>query len=393
MKHYFNFLLFIFCFTSCFSQNQQQSCALYNYRLDYLLLKGSVKSVSYSCQRFDNTMSKKDSTFVLIALSNIRANAYPIQTKFEFYKNGRSVKKTTYTKDLPQCLLAKGESTKQKFYTDDFEKLVFDEKDYAWKSKIKTNRKRYLPVLDYSLMLQSDYYEMIKKTEAGYMIFQYGYKVSLDKTGKVTSSISYLLGDDTNDTIYHPQEFENNNIDNIRAFVYNQKDQVVRLNIRKEANKEYYGADVFAEFVRPVTICDDLHLDYSYDSQGRIIKIQLFNCKDKDPWASETYIYHPTKDYVQIVKTFWATDSESFDDVTRNNIRTYNEQGDLIKFECIPINGMDKLDEIYKNQPLVRYFSYEYDSHNNWIICNVGLKEGAKSLVIGRDLEYFNDKD
>jgi hypothetical protein len=392
MKHYFNFLLFIFCFTSSFSQNQQQNCILYNRRYDDFLLKGSVKSVSNNCKYFDHNLNKKDSSFVLIALNNIKSYVYPMQFNYEFYKNGRDVKKSFYSIELPKCFLLKSDTIKQKFIIENEFKIFYDENDYTLKSKIKTNRKRYFPVLDYSLMLQSNYYDMTKKKDGGYTIWQHGNKVSLDKTGKVTSSISYLLEDDTNDTIYHPQEFENSDIDNIRTFVYNQKNQVVRINIKK-AKIEYYGADVFAEFVRPVTICDDLHLDYSYDSKGRIIKIQLFNCKDKDPWASETYIYHPTKDYVQTVKTFWATNSESFDDVTRNNIRTYNEQGDLIKFECIPVNGMNKLDDIYKNQPLVRCFSYEYDSHNNWIICNVGLKEGDKSLVIGRDIEYFADNE
>lgn len=392
MKHYFNFYLFIFCFTSVFSQNQQQNSVLYNRRYDEFLLKGPVKSVSNNCKYFDHNLNAKDSTFVLIALNNINPYVIPIQFHCEFYKNGSDIKKSFYCKELPKCLLLKSDTIKQKFIIENDFKNVYDEKDYAFKSKIKTNRKRYLPVLDFSLMVQPDRYDMTKKKDGGYTIWQHGNKVSLDKTGKVISSISYLLKDDVTDTIYQPQEFENSDIDNIRTFVYNQKDQVIRLNIRK-TNEEYYGADVFAEFVRPVTICDDLHLDYSYDAQGRIIKIQLFNCKDKDPWASETYIYHPTKDYVQTVKTFWATNSESFDNVTRNNIRTYNEQGDLIKFECIPVNGMEKLDEIYKNQPLVRYFSYEYDSHNNWIICNVGLKEGVKSLVIGRNIEYFNDKN
>ncbi|MFD1601905.1 hypothetical protein ACFSJW_17815 [Flavobacterium artemisiae] len=102
--------------------------------------------------------------------------------------------------------------------------------------------------------------------------------------------------------------------------------------------------------------------------------------------AKEEYTYHPVEDYVNEVRCY-ITGLGGIANPTKSFKKTYNEKGDIIKKEFIPDNPEQKLKQ------KERYYTYEYDIHNNWIKCNMylqGTKEGEPTLVAERKIEYYN---
>lgn len=102
--------------------------------------------------------------------------------------------------------------------------------------------------------------------------------------------------------------------------------------------------------------------------------------------AKQEYSYHPTKDYLEKVKCY-VTGPGEVSNPTKRFVMTYNEQGDLIEKAFTPNYPQQILTE------KIRYYSYEYDSHKNWIKCNMyleGTKEEEPSLAAERKIEYYN---
>lgn len=166
-----------------------------------------------------------------------------------------------------------------------------------------------------------------------------------------------------------------------KLFTYNDKGQVVNQKIMAGLwGKKMAYTDMGSE----CGFCDDLQLKYAYDQIGRIIQVIIYGCGKIV--VQEDYIYHPTKDYVEKVK-FYVTGPREMSNPTKRFVMTYNEQGDIIKKEYVP----DYPEQRFKEK--TRYYTYEYDSHNNWIKCNMyleGTKEGEPTLVGERKIEYYN---
>ncbi|MBG6188437.1 hypothetical protein [Flavobacterium sp. CAN_S2] len=167
-----------------------------------------------------------------------------------------------------------------------------------------------------------------------------------------------------------------------KLFIYNDKGQVVNQKIIAGLNGKEIGS--YTDMGTECGFCEDLQLQYQYDQLGRITQVTMYGCGrivDK-----EEYGYHPTKDYVETVK-YYVTGPGEISNPTQNFIKTFNEQGDMIKKEFIPNNPKQRI-RVKEN-----FYSYEYDSHNNWIKCNMyleGTKEGEPTLVAERKIEYYN---
>lgn len=166
-----------------------------------------------------------------------------------------------------------------------------------------------------------------------------------------------------------------------KIFTYNAKGQVVNQKIIPGS----FGIDMsYTDLGTECGFCEDLQLKYAYDQFGRITQVAMYGCGEIV--AQEDYVYHPTKDYVEKVKCY-VTGPGSIENANEKFEKTYNEQGDIVKKEFIPgLGGLGLYGE-------TRYYTYEYDSHNNWIKCNMfleGNQDGEPTLVAERKIEYYN---
>lgn len=166
-----------------------------------------------------------------------------------------------------------------------------------------------------------------------------------------------------------------------KILIYNEKGQVVNLKIIAGPWGEKMA---YTDMGTECSFCEDLQMQYAYDSLGRITKVTMYGCGEIV--AEEEYNYHLTKDYVETVK-YYVTGPGEMSNPTKKFVKTFNENGDLIKKEFIP--NYPEQDIAVKEY----YYSYEYDSHDNWIKCNIymeGNKEGQPSAIAERKIEYYN---
>lgn len=269
--------------------------------------------------------------------------------------------------------------------------IEYDIKDLEKKRNYKTVNKRYFPVEDYHLLVKpnDNSYSFHKGFDSTGSIvvdqknlIQTIYVYKHDNKERIKEQLEYVLN--PSDTI--PIKNYKNDDFNIKIlFVYNEKDQVINQKIISgPINEELIKSEVFNALSTESSFCNDLQLKYQYDNQGRMTQALFYG--HGRTIAKEDYIYHPTKDYIQKVKCY-VTGSGGDINPTKNFIKTYNEQGDIIEKEFIP-NYPEQ--NIYAK---IKYYDYEYDSHNNWIKCNMyleGKKEGEPSLVAERKIEYYN---
>lgn len=259
----------------------------------------------------------------------------------------------------------------------------YDENDRITKSKYKTSLKPYYPVSNQNLLLKFNkkyVRKNVQKDINGKVIQEYDsevYVYKYDNLGKVVEEKAYIVyrfGEVIKDTLPN-----NKDLFTTKIFSYDTKGQVINQKISKGGFSDqipYTDMDTESAF------CDDLQLQYKYDLKGRILQTTMFGCGriiDK-----EEYSYHPTKDYVDLVKYYVTGPGEM---LTKNFIKKFNEQGDIIEKEFIPNNPEQDI----RIKQL--FYSYEYDSHNNWIKCNMyleGTKEGEPTFVAERKIEYYN---
>ncbi|WP_291144494.1 hypothetical protein [Flavobacterium sp. UBA7680] len=259
----------------------------------------------------------------------------------------------------------------------------YDPKDRAKKSKYKTDLKPYYPVASANLFLKSDQEFVLKGDFWGNVDDSYEAEVFVykyDNLGKITTEKRYIvsildksfkgtLPDDSRD-LYA-----------VKTFSYNTKGQVINQKIAKGS---FTFQKKYADMGTEIDFYDDLELQYQYDLQGRIVQIIMYG--NKKILAQEDYIYNATKDYVEKVK-YYVTGKGEYFNGTKNLIKTFNEHGDVIEKEFLPVFRVEN--SIAKHF----FYSYDYDSHNNWIKCNLfleGKKEGKPTLVAERKIEYYN---
>ncbi|WP_173966501.1 hypothetical protein, partial [Flavobacterium collinsii] len=208
------------------------------------------------------------------------------------------------------------------------------------------------------------------------------YVYNYDNRGRIKEELEYVLN--PSDTIplkrYNPKDFD------IKiSFFYNEKDQVVNQKIVSgPMNEGQIKSVVFDALNTEYGFCNDLQLKYKYDDQGRMTQALFYG--EGQTISREDYVYHPTKDYVETVK-YYVTGPGEISNPTKNFIKIYNEQGDVVEKEFI-LDFPEQTLDVKKF-----YYTYEYDSHNNWIKCNMfleGTPSGEPTLVAERKIEYYN---
>jgi hypothetical protein len=332
-------------------------------------LKDSVKTVYFKMGNFKQSLSNSDKSRVIID-NDIRNFRYLNLDKYGRIKTIRDgIAGDRYLSNIDYKK------------TDDY---LYDERDWAEKSKYKTKLKQYYPVNNDNLLLKLNSTEVQKeKVIMGGKIFQElskdVYIYIYDEQGRVKEAQEYLvhrLEETIKDSTHKKADLYTR-----KLFTYNAKGQVINQKIIAGLRaKERAYTDLGTE----CGFCNDLQLKYAYDQLGRITQVTMYGCEEIV--AKEEYTYHPTKDYVEKVKCY-VTGPGEMSNPTKRFVKTYNEQGDLIEKDFIPNSPQQTLTE------KVRYYNYEYDNHNNWIKCNMyleGSKEGEPSLVAERKIEYYN---
>ena len=371
MKSFFRFLL---AATVLFSitikaQSEQKYCGLFldkNNKQTGKHLKDSVKKVYFKLNEREN-LSRHDKERVILS-NGIRYNPY---LEFDQYGRIKAIIGIIPEKDY--------------FITIDYskaDKYTYNDKDWHEKSKYKTALKQYYPVSNYNLLLKPNRTEVSKELIFKVKICQEYYEETYiyiyNKQGRITEEQVYFRGGET----IKNKTAQKEDLCTRRIFIYNEKGQVVSQKITAGPFAE--GQLAYTDMGTECDYCDDLQLQYVYDSQGRITQVTMFGCEEIV--AREDYIYHPTKDYVETVK-YYVTGPGEMSNPTKNFVKTFNENGDIIKTEFIP--NYPEQDIPVKEY----YYSYEYDNHNNWIKCNIymeGTKEGEPSAIAERKIEYYN---
>ncbi|HSD06442.1 hypothetical protein [Flavobacterium sp.] len=373
------FYKYLFCFFAFFSidinaQNDKKYSGLWSEKQSASTrknLKDSVKTVYFKIKPKQGLTEKKIGRFIIH--NDIRDYRY-----LEVDKQGRIISEYWDSGSAEEVYLSTIDHQRTYDYT-------YDEKDWSQKSRCKTALKPYYPVRTNNLLVKLNRVVAINADNV------FG---DADKVWKNNWEDVYLYIYDKQGRITEEREFNvirgkamlNKNrsekdLFTRKIFAYNSKGQVVNQKIIPGS----YGKDMsYTDLGTECGFCDDLQLKYAYDQQGRIIQVIMYSCGEIV--AQEDYVYHPTKDYVEMVKCY-VSGPGSIANANEKFEKTYNEQGDIIKKEFIPgLGGLGLYGE-------TRYYNYEYDSHNNWIKCNMfleGKQEGEPTLVAERKIEYYN---
>ncbi|CAH0337262.1 hypothetical protein FVB9288_03014 [Flavobacterium sp. CECT 9288] len=335
-------------------------------------LKDSVKTVYCKFNKPKETWSKRERANVIIS------NGISVSSFVEVDKHNRLKAEIT---SIP------GNNYFTQIDYSRADEYIYNDKDCAEKSKFKTALKWYYPVANYNLLMKLNQIEVSHKDEVleedGKIWSDYCaniYTYIYDKLGRIVEEKQYNVVRLGKETLH--KKYKKEDLFTRKLFTYNDKDQVINQKIIAGLYGKKIGA--YTDMGTESPFCEDLQLQYEYDSLGRITQVTMYGCgKIVD---KEEYSYHPTQDYVETVK-YYITGPGTISNPTTKYLKTFNEQGDMIKKEFI-------LDDPEQELPVKEYYySYEYDSHNNWIKCNIymeGTQEGIPSLVAERKIEYYN---
>lgn len=379
MKLFLKFLLLSILFLSIVTNAQStKKYSLLDSEKNEENLKDSVKSVLTYYSKINEALPRTFRNKVLVF-----NGAYTPYEYIELNRNGLS---TMTIAGKPNDLGIRNFDLKAP-YVSYFD---YDSKDLEKKKIYKTVTKKYYPINDcLRVMPNENYYNyskdfdstgvnLINKKELVQSIYVY----ESDNKGRIKEALEYTLY--PSDTI-PIKKYNKENLEYRILFFYNEKNQVINQKIIGVVIDEtLVNTPVFHALSTESGFSDDLQMKYKYDEKGRIIQVLLFG--EGQTIAKEDYIYHPIKDYIQKVKCY-VTGPGEISNPTKNFVKTFNEQGDMIKKEFIPNSPQQNI--AIKEY----YYSYEYDSHNNWIKCNMyleGTKEGEPSLVAERKIEYYN---
>lgn len=376
-KFYFS-LVYLVILTSTFLNGQNSN----RYNLVYfekneVNLKGPTKSVQTYYSKINENLSTKAKNAVQVD------NGAPWNYNYlEFYENGH-VKMSI--NNIPVFGL-----TNPSFNDLNVDIYNYESKDLEKKEAKKTSYKKYNQNSDYYLLLKPNFDRYFFSKVLGKSrslinqknLIQDLYIYNNDDKGRIKEELQYVLN--PSDTIplkkYDPRYF-----DIKLLFFYNDKNQVVSQKIVSgPENEGQIKSYSFNALNTEYGFCNDLQLKYKYDNRGRMTQALFYG--EGQTISKEDYIYHATKDYVEKVK-FYISGAGEISNPTKNFIKTYNEQGDLIEKEFI----LDFPEQYLKVTKI--YYTYEYDSHNNWIKCNMfleGTPDGEPTLVAERKIEYYN---
>ncbi|MCF6132470.1 hypothetical protein [Flavobacterium wongokense] len=331
--------------------------------------KGQVKSVKTRYVSIKASLSNYAKEQVMLK-NDVRNN-----NCLEFYQNG--LLKMQYG-DIPSFEFTAIDSTK-------LEIQQFDTKDVVQKNK-------YKPILSNATIFQNP------ELFVNYDLYRYSYQFGQTIDGVEHLGISqfnYVYKTDENNRITESYEYwpYNENMDTVRIKNVSEKDLVWRLKFLYNDKNQLISQKIipghqqdggsYAALGTESGFSPDLQLKYKYDNKGRVIQAVFWG--NNGIISSEDYEYDPMKGYVQKVR-YYITGPGEISNPTKRYVKTFNENGDIIEKEFIPDFPGQNI------APLKRYYDYEYDSHQNWVKCNMyleGKKEGEPTLTAERKIEYY----
>lgn len=374
MKHlkvYLSFFLFLNLFYAR-AQNNILSNSIYKYTATENL-KSTVKSIKFKLYNSKRNITS-DQKRKFFKSRDMKESAYN-----SLYPNGLHRLLTFTFADTVYHIIEGNEPFVTMF--------KYDENDILEKAKIKLNYKHYYPISDSYLLLNANYIassnddEVDSSGKAELSVYQIINAYTYNQKGQIKEILQYFV--DQKDTL----ELVKRKDEDLELRIvneYNQNDQVIKQKVFKGPKKVL---DPSFEFSYESTrFCSDLEIRYKYDSKNRVTQALLYGCGKIV--IQEDYTYHNTQDYIEKAAYFLngtvggLYPSPKF-------IKTFNENGDIIKKEYLPdYEGQDP-DTITP-----RFYSYEYDSHKNWIKCYMyleGTKEGEPTMIGERQIEYYNE--
>lgn len=372
MKSFLNFSLLatVLFSINIYAQSEKKNSWLETFSKVYNL-KDSIKTVYCRFSKPKQTLSESERANVIIS------NGISVSPYIEVDKHNRLKAEIT---SIP------GNNYFTQIDYSRADKYLYDDKDWDKKKEHTTTLKWYYPVMNQNLLVKLNQIEVPSKDEVleedGKIwpdfdedVYMYIY----DKQGRIIEEKEYKVVRLGKETLY--KKYKKEDLLTRKLFTYNDKEQVVN---QKIISGPYAEGLSYTDMGTECPFCEDLQLQYEYDQLGRITQVTMYGCGKIV--AKQEYIYNPTKDYVETVK-YYVTGPGEISNPTKNYVKTFNEQGDMIKKEFIP--------NYPKQHIKVKeyYYSYEYDSHNNWIKCNIymeGTKDGEPSLVAERKIEYYN---
>ena len=372
MKHV-KIYISVFLFLSMLYGRAQDNLppnSIYNYAATHNL-KAAVKSI-----KFKTYYSKKNITR---------------DQKRKFFRS-RDMKESAYHGLYPNGLLkllvfSVADTVYKDFKEGDryVNMFKYNQNDIAEKAKIKLKYKHYSPISDRYLLLNANH---IASSNDGQIdssgktilsVYQVIDTYTYNQKGQIKENLHYLVSDDDTLEVVKPKD-EDLQVRIVNE--YNQYDQVIKQKVFQGPNKVFDSSFDFS--YEQSGFCPDLEIRYQYDSKNRVTQALLFGCGKIV--IQEDYKYHTTKDYIETAAYFLnGTVGGMYP--SRKFIKTFNENGDIIKKEYLPdYEGQDP-DKITP-----RFYSYEYDSYNNWIKCYMyleGTKDGEPTMIGERQIEYY----
>ena len=376
---YIFLIVYLFSNLACSQESKSSNQIFSSYSKDYhwYNFKGKVKSIKTRYVSIKESLSKSVKEKAMISNDARRGNF------LEFYENGL---KKTYYGNIPLFEFDVIDSTK-------LEIIQYDSKDIVKKSKNKPIINNVNIFQTSELFVNFDSYRYAY--EFGRTIYgvehlgiaQNNYIYKTDKNNRIIESFEYLPFNENIDTVRIKNITKKDLLWNMK-FLYNNKNQLISQKIIPGdvalGKKNGFGVP-YTTLGTESGFYSDLQLKYKYDNKGRVIQAIFWG--NNRIISSEDYEYHPSKGSVQKVRCY-VTGPGEISNPTKKFIKTYNENGDIIEKEFI----LDFPEQ--KIAPMKRFYNYEYDSHNNWIKCNMyleGIEEGEPTLVAERKIEYYNE--
>ncbi len=384
MKKLITFLLLLITFTNSCAQSQQKSndssnSSLFDYKKsrDYFNFNGPIKSsYFYFSYLADSLYYSKNLQFLHQDIMLYNRDIGGAGVYYEFDREGKinySISRYSKIADLRKQPLEKKYEVQN----------IYDSQDIINKSKLKTQYFRY-PV--YNL------YTVIKPNQK--RIFPRGSYIE-------QSEYIYIYITDSNERIAEEKLYtfinhEKNQIDDkhlkyTNTYIYSKEGLLIRQDIKVGPEVPDYGRELYI-MDKMTSYCDDMHLSYEYDVKDRVTKVSLM-CGDVVK-RSETYTYHPTKNYIMKNEMYMRRAFVNRINLTDLTIRYYDEYGNIIQRDFVKTEGVHNLRGANESiLPEHTYYKYEFDKYHNWIKCYVYMKgeDGPVTAIMERELKYYDE--
>ena len=383
MRTFITYLLLLFTFTDSCAQSQQNgndssksSLIDYKQNRDYFNFNGPIKSsYFYFSYLADSLYYFKNLEFlhqdIMLYNRDIGGGIY-----YEFNRDGKiNYANRRYTKlaDLRKQPL-------EKKYAVHFN---YDSLDIVKKSKLKT---QYFPYPAYnSYTVAKPNRTTIDSDGEGIEKYHDIYIYSEDSTKRILEEKLYFFKDS------EKKQIDDKHLEYTNKYIYDKYGLLVRQDIKVGPNVPHYIQELYI-MDKVTSYCDDMHLSYKYDDKKRISKVSLM-CGDVVK-RSETYTYHPTKNYIMKNEMYMRNAFVNRTNLTDLTIRYYDENGNIIQRDFVKTEGVRNLRGANESiLPEHTYYKYEFDKYHNWIKCYVYMKgeDGPVTAIMERELKYYDE--